>query len=713
MNSKEHKKIAVVTGSDSTKNRLVIQLEKLLEGHAQIVGYAAALGLNEKIEADMIVFSSASLQEDALEWIDPNCARVIARRAIDVAHLEQLFSIRRGETVLLVNDSKEATFESIELLQLLGIDQIKLLPWYPEMEEDEKAKHIGQCHVAITLGERELVPETMLHVVDLGPRIIDLSTIVEILHGLNLLDEKSHYLSATYFATVVKMGKTIHKAMAEQEQLNDRLSQVLHQMHDGLFAYDASGIIRVFSQKCETIFGKRSERAIGKPLVQVVKNEGLLQLLKSHVELQDTEEKIIVMGNDSYQVQRFSSARGDWTVCTLRNLAEIAESEQQRKRLHLQKGHIAKYGFEDIYHQSEIMAGVIHTAKKIARTPLSILIYGESGTGKELFASAIHKASSVAEGPFLGVNFSALPEDLVESELFGYEEGAFTGAKKGGRPGLFEQAHGGTLFLDEIGDVSLKIQARLLRVLQEKEIMRVGGSEIIPVDVRIIAATNKPLIALCEQGQFREDLYYRLKRLSLTIPPLKNRQEDIPLLLKVFLKKNGWTHSVADSVSSELMNLLKGAKWKGNVRELESVVEYLVAVADEGWLKPSDLPDDFFVNLNSIRGYGEEMGCEMGHLNGETPVKASDRSDIIQKIASQDYKFLLTQIDFYNERGISIGREKLFSEAQAVGIGLTEDMIRGRLKSLELLGLVELTKGRKGPRLTSHGKEILAELIEK
>ena len=281
MEKYQAKAIAVITGGQSTKNRLVQQLEKLLEQHAHIQGYAVAQGLPEGIHADLYVFSSPSLVAEAERHIDPVVPHIIARRAVDSSHIDQLFALRKGTVVLLVNDSEEATLESIELLKLLGMDHLNYLPWYPEMNAGERAANARQCHVAITLGERELVPAEMLQVIDLGPRIIDLSTIVEILHSLDLLDEKAHYLSATYFGTIVKLGSTIHKAMAEQEQLNDKLQQVLHQIHDGLFAYDQSGVIRVFSQKCELIFGLRSERAIGKPLTQVIRHEELLKLLKS------------------------------------------------------------------------------------------------------------------------------------------------------------------------------------------------------------------------------------------------------------------------------------------------------------------------------------------------------------------------------------------------------------------------------------------------
>ena len=201
----------------------------------------------------------------------------------------------------------------------------------------------------------------------------------------------------------------------------------------------------------------------------------------------------------------------------------------------MKRGHTSKYDFSNIIGKSKKITETKEIARKLARSNSTLLLIGESGTGKELFAHAIHKASNKQHGPFVAVNFAALPENLLESELFGYEEGAFTGARKGGHAGLFEQAHKGTIFLDEIGDASMKIQARLLRVLQEKEVLRIGGTKIIPIDVRIIAATNKNLEDLVSAGKFREDLFYRLKVLPIRIPPLRERKEDIPLLIEKML----------------------------------------------------------------------------------------------------------------------------------------------------------------------------------
>lgn len=198
----------------------------------------------------------------------------------------------------------------------------------------------------------------------------------------------------------------------------------------------------------------------------------------------------------------------------------------------MSKGHAAKYTFDDIVGNSLVIRQTKQLAGKMACSNSAVLIYGQTGTGKELFAQSIHNASPRRNYPFIAINCSAIPENLLESELFGYAEGAFTGARKGGKSGFFEQAHGGTLFLDEISEMNIHLQTRLLRVLQEKEVTRIGGDSVINVDVRIIAASNKKLKTLVNQSAFRKDLYYRLNVLSLQIPPLEERREDIPLLLE-------------------------------------------------------------------------------------------------------------------------------------------------------------------------------------
>lgn len=241
-----------------------------------------------------------------------------------------------------------------------------------------------------------------------------------------------------------------------------------------------------------------------------------------------------------------------------------------------------KMTMDDIIGESKIMKKVKDNALKASQSTSTILITGESGTGKELFARAIHFHSDRGDKPFIAINCAAIPEELLESELFGYEEGAFTGAKKGGKLGMFERANKGTIFLDEIGDMSIHLQAKLLRVLQEKEIQKVGGKAGIKIDVRIISATNKNLLDMVEKGMFREDLYYRLNVLPINIPNLSERKEDIPLLvnhmIKVYSKKLAKNVS---GVSSHIMSILEMYNWPGNIRELQNVIEFCINMTNE------------------------------------------------------------------------------------------------------------------------------------
>lgn len=343
----------------------------------------------------------------------------------------------------------------------------------------------------------------------------------------------------------------------------------------------------------------------------------------------------------------------------------------------IKKRYFAKYSFEEIIGESSVMVRTKELAKKIALTDLSVLIEGESGTGKELFASAIHNYSKRRDEPFLAVNFSAIPENLVESELFGYEDGAFTGARKGGKIGYFEQANGGTIFLDEIGDASLTVQARLLRVLQEKEIMKIGGDRLIPLDLRIIAATNKDLSKLISEGKFREDLYYRLRMGCILIPPLRDRKGDTLLIAKNYIENR-----TNISLSDEVLNKFNEYEWKGNVRELINTLEYSIAVCDDSEIKLKHLPMDF-------------KGLQYN-------------TDISQIQQDDETKVILSIIYKAQQNGDVIGRKTLACSLLDKGIVCTEQSIRTKLNVIEGMGLITKSKGRAGTKLTDKGIEYMS-----
>ncbi len=268
----------------------------------------------------------------------------------------------------------------------------------------------------------------------------------------------------------------------------------------------------------------------------------------------------------------------------------ITENILLRKRL------TEQYEFEDIIGRSEAMQEVFSMIKAVTDTNATVLITGETGTGKELVARAIHSNSSQRYGPFVAASCGALPETLLESELFGYEKGAFTGADRT-KKGRFELAHGGTLFLDEVGDISMKTQIRLLRVLQEKSFSRLGGTEQIKVDVRLISATNRDLVAAIEEGSFRSDLYYRLNVVSIQLPPLRERIDDVPLLAAHFINKyNVEFNKKFDRVDRKAMDFMMDYHWPGNVRELENVIERAIVIGQGPQMKVTHLP---FCNIES------------------------------------------------------------------------------------------------------------------
>ncbi|MDF2501069.1 MAG: norR 20 [Anaerosporomusa subterranea] len=267
-------------------------------------------------------------------------------------------------------------------------------------------------------------------------------------------------------------------------------------------------------------------------------------------------------------------------VATLQELRRLQDIEHKTRQEMSSRGRVAKYTFLDIETRSSEMQRALEEAKRFACFDSTVLIQGETGVGKEYFAHAIHQAGTRRKGPFVVVNCAAIPENILESELFGYSEGAFTGAKKGGKMGLFEQAHGGTIFLDEIGEMSELLQARLLRVLQEHEVYRLGDDRIIPVNIRVIAATNRDLQQMVRERRFREDLYYRLDVLTLDIPPLRERTEDIAYFVRNFIREfSSQYRTVVDRIEPQAMELLTGYDWPGNIRELHNVVGRLTALS--------------------------------------------------------------------------------------------------------------------------------------
>ncbi|NPV28009.1 MAG: sigma 54-interacting transcriptional regulator [Firmicutes bacterium] len=364
-------------------------------------------------------------------------------------------------------------------------------------------------------------------------------------------------------------------------ELNERLKAILNLTQEGIISTDSAGKINLINPTAERLLGL-DRTVIGQHINEALPKE-LINILNSSVgvsrQIVSTPRGQIVVKSTPISVEEDVVG----TVATFNDVTEVQMLEYKIRKELFAKGLVAQYSFDDIIGLSEPLLRVISEARHYSPSDATVLITGESGTGKELFAHSIHRASHRQEGPFVAINCAALPENLLESELFGYEEGAFTGARKGGKPGLFELAHNGTLFLDEIGEMPYQLQARLLRALQNKVVRRIGGERLIPVNVRIVAATNSDLLELVKQGLFRKDLYFRLDVLRLKIPPLRNRLSDIPYLLDHFIKKISAKYNKrVPGLSKTLTRHLMLYNWPGNVRELENFVEKYVLLYDPG-----------------------------------------------------------------------------------------------------------------------------------
>ncbi len=378
---------------------------------------------------------------------------------------------------------------------------------------------------------------------------------------------------------------------AQVRELYNRSQALLQSISDGLLAIDRDGFVEEINAVGARILGRRVEEGRRLRIDELIEDKPPIrewlesggQFSSRVITLKAKSGPVAAMANLQPVMDEEQHALG--AVLTFREMGEVG------RLVNRVIGVQRTFSFDDILGSSSIIEKTKELSRVAAGTNSNILIQGETGTGKEVFAQAIHNASAFSEGPFLAVNCAALPRDLIESEFFGYVEGAFTGASKKGRLGKFELASGGTIFLDEIGEIPPEVQVKLLRVLQEKTIVRVGGDRTIPIDCRLIAATNRDLHNEIDEGRFRLDLLYRLNVITIEIPPLRERQDDIPLFIHRFrqtlAERNG---KVVSGVAPEVMEQLCRYSWPGNVRELENVIEHAVVLVRERTIYLGDLP---------------------------------------------------------------------------------------------------------------------------
>jgi len=427
----------------------------------------------------------------------------------------------------------------------------------------------------------------------------------------------------------------VTKELAYVKAINNEMDAIIESSFDGLYITDGKGITLRINKAIKRMTGLGEEELVNKSMNELVER-GILSRSASLVVMEKREPVTTTLstitGTDLLVTATpVFDENGDIfrIVTSVRDVSELNMLKQRVEQLEGLKEH---FEFQmntmkirlsgNLIYKNKEMENIVYQALKVAEVDSTVLISGESGVGKEIIGELIQKNSARRDGPFIKLNCAAIPDNLLESELFGYESGAFTGARKEGKPGLFELANGGTLLLDEIGDVPLHLQVKLLRTLQQREILRVGGVKPIKIDVRIIAITNKNLEKLVEKGDFREDLYYRLNVVPICVPALRERREDIPLLIRHFLANYNERYNLKKSVSSDAIDMLMMYNWPGNIRQLENLIERLVVTTTSEVIDVAQLPTIFIKeNTHLVVNHGQPVT-----VNAIVPLKTAVES---------------------------------------------------------------------------------------
>ncbi|MBQ6663140.1 MAG: sigma 54-interacting transcriptional regulator [Firmicutes bacterium] len=390
------------------------------------------------------------------------------------------------------------------------------------------------------------------------------------------------------------------------------LKKLLDTIEQGILICDQKGRIEYFNASYGAFIGRELEQVRGMPLLDVRPGAAAPRVLETGKAIQSLyrRENDKAYFADIYPIKEGERTVGTVSVVTyvdraqhIRQRVEELEREEEKLKVRMNLTNGTHYTFESIVGNSLAIQNTIALAKRIAEFDGNILLQGESGAGKELFAQAIHNASSRHAQPFVAINCAAISKSMLESELFGYEEGAFTGARKGGKPGLFEAAEGGTIFLDEISEMDYDLQAKLLRVLQEKKLRRIGGIRETKVNVRVICACNVDLRQYISDKKFRSDLYYRISVAPISVPPLRERREDIPDLARTFLQSAGIQNKRAYRMTEKAKELVMNYTWPGNIRELKNAIEYAAMMSADGIIDADTLPPSL------IRAVDKEAGA--------------------------------------------------------------------------------------------------------
>ena len=692
------KKVAVIALDPRASAFYGKQVQELFGEYVKVNSYSVREGTISNMErADLYLMSTDAFdnREDVPQYI-PIEAQI---SEIHVTYLWETIRLLRtipaGTRALFVNMTEKMVREATSGLNQLGVNHIEFIPFYPGAEPVEG---IG---LAVTPDEERYVPDSVKQVVNIGQRCLTSETMIEAALKLGLEELLETPKFQAYFSSVVTSTYNFDMMFARSRRLESQFDILMEILDEGIIGINERAEIFAMNRKAETITGLSRTLVMHKQASASLAYLPFIECLKTKEKI---EPRVIRINNVNVGVTVVPVLRREdciaFAILQPFNDAENRQHELRNQLMH--KGYRAKYTFEDVIGVSGEILRTKAILRRMAYTESPVLLIGETGTGKELFANAVHLASRREKGPFVAINCGAMPENLLESELFGYEEGAFTGAKKGGRPGLFEFAHHGTLFLDEVEGMSPALQVKLLRVLQEHEIMRVGGNKIISVDVRIVAATNESLEEKVRDGSFRRDLYYRLNTLPVLIPPLCRRGEDVFLLMERFCRELKGEFVL----SEEVKKIFRTYSWPGNIRELRNLAEYFCFTGSQV-ITVKDLPPTF-----QYDGIGTGLSyCASKKAEYQEPVLQPDTAPWKQAMREQglepeEYWFVLKMLYCSSENGETVGRERILEAARKEKLLLSQPAVRSILGIFREYGLARVGRGRGGSRITSLGRKI-------
>jgi sigma-54 dependent transcriptional regulator, acetoin dehydrogenase operon transcriptional activator AcoR len=664
------KSIGVVTQQKSAlADFLKENLGQIFSGYAAVNNYYFSdLMPDMVIPDDCVLVMSSEKAVKARQYVRDIKRIIVIQRTIREPEACKIAAIPANTKVLVVNNGDEMTFETIALLYQLGINHLDMIPF-------EANREYSDFNIAVTPGESELVPRSIQTVLDVGNRCIDLPTFFQIITRLGMDDWEVHQRLIHYSESILTLNLGLKKQHREIFQKNLELNTVINASGEGILLLSEDNQIILYNRCLADMLGIKKD-AFGEQASAVFPASiiSLLQGPDANHEVVDISGKTFVVNKQEIDFQGLSKRK----YYNFHEVTQIRQLEQALSSRLREKGLVARYFFSDIRTHSARMADCIKLARKISLSDFTVLISGESGTGKELLAQSIHNASKRSQYPFVAINCAALPESLLESELFGYESGSFTGALKEGKIGLFEQANKGTILLDEVGNMPLSLQARMLRVLQERQVTRIGSSKVTNIDIRIIAATNKNLADECRRERFRDDLYYRLNVLPLLVPPLRERSEDILPLLAYFLDNY---HAGQVEISPEVKNILLRYRWAGNVRELQNVAAYLALVI-EGQVSIENLP-------HYILEETEDFQAELRALTRRATI--------------DELKAAFEALSKTTGNGQGMGRKNLVKLICSKDRHVSEGEVRGILSAMKELNLIIQYTGRRGTEITARG----------